>query len=207
MSNDVIQSLEFEIGSANGSGISEVFIALKSWIASWPTIADNLSDADDIDEYVGYDGDFTMKTGKTFIRAYNTQGEGVGQSEGTGERDSRIFNNSLQFRFPKLTPQNDALVKAILNGDAVAVFWHDNSYRVLGHKHYRTDTEVTSTTGDSAGSSKGTTYKMTCPDFASLPRYTGDLALPDGTLDCSTDTFTPTGSGGSGGSGGSNQGS
>lgn len=187
-----LTDLDFDIGSSNGSGIADVFIAPKSYITGWPTIDDDLSDATDLTSYTEYTGNFTMATGKTFIRCYNTQGEGEGTSEGTGDRDSKMFNNKVSFRFPKLTEANMALQKAVINGDVVAVFWHDGAYRVVGHKHYRSETNVNTTTGAAAGSAKGTTYEIICPDFASLPVYKGTLALPGGTLNCATDVFTAT---------------
>lgn len=186
-----LASLDFEIGNSNGSGIADVFVAPKSYIIGWPTIDDDLSDATDLTSYTEYTGSYTMANGKTFLRAYSVQGEGEGTAEGTGDRDSKMFNNKVQFRFPKLTTENLALQKAIINGDVVVVFWHDGAYRVVGHKHYRSEIGVNTTTGAAAGSSKGTTYEVTCPDFAALPKYTGTLALPDGTLNCETDVFTP----------------
>ena len=47
-------------------------------------------------------------------------------------------------------------------------------------------------TGDAAGSAKGSTIELEAPDVTPLPIYKGELALADGTLDCATDTFTPT---------------
>ncbi len=186
-----LADLDFDMGNTNGSGIADVFVAPKSYIAGWPTIDDDLSEATDLTSYTEYTGDFTMATGKTFIRCYNTQGEGEGTSEGAGDRDSKMFTNRVSFRFPKLTKENLALQKAIINGDVVAVFWHDGAYRIVGHKHYRSEIGVNTTTGAAAGSSKGSTYEISCPDFASLPRYSGVLKLPDGTLNCATDVFTP----------------
>lgn len=184
-------SLDFNVGNTNGSGIADVFVCPKNFIKGWPTIDDDLPEATDLTSYTEYTGNFTMAEGKTFIRAYNVQGEGQGDAEGIGDRDSKMFNNKVAFRFPKMTKENLALQKAIMNGDVVVVFWHDNKYRVVGHKHYRSDTNVKTTTGAAAGSSKGTTYEIECPDFAPLPAYNGTLQLPDGVLNCATDEFTP----------------
>ena len=187
-----LASLDFDIGNSNGSGIANVFVAPKSWITGWPTIDNDLGDATDLTSYTGYTGNFTMATGKTFLRAYQVQGEGEGTAEGTGDRDSMMFNNKVKFRFPKLTEANLALQKALINGDVVVIFWHDGKYHMVGHKYYRSEIGISTTTGAAAGSSKGTTYEVTCPDYAALPVFAGTLALPDGSLNCSTDAFTPT---------------
>lgn len=188
---EILRSLDFDIGESNGSGIANVFVCPKQWITAWPTIDDDLSGATDQTSYTTYTGNFTHATGKTFLRAYQVQGEGEGTSESTGERDSMMFNNKVSFRFPKLTTENLALQKALVNGDAVVVFWHDGKYHIVGHKYYRSEISISTTTGAAAGSSKGTTYTITCPDYAALPVFAGSLTLPDGTLNCSTDVFTP----------------
>lgn len=194
----VLGSLDFKLGNSNGSGIDNVFVASKDWITAWPTIDDDIIESGQNpttqESYTTYTGSFTMASGKTFIRAYQVQGEGEGTAEGTGDRDSMMFMNGVKFRFPKLTQPNLALQKAIINGDVVVVFWHDGHYHVVGHKHYRSEITVNTTTGAAAGSSKGTTYEVKCPDYAPLPVYVGTIALPDGSLNCETDVFSPTGS-------------
>lgn len=185
--------LDFNIGDSNGSGIADVYVAPKQWISAWPTIDDDLSTATSVDSYTSYTGNFTMIDNKhLFIPAYQVQGEGEGNSDAIGERDSKMFQNKVKFRFPKLTAANLALQKAIVNGDVVVVFWHDGAYRIVGHKYYRADANPTTTTGAAAGSAKGTTYEVICPDFAVLPIYSGMLPLVDGRiLNCATGEFTP----------------
>ena len=185
-----IGNVNFRIGQANGSGLGKYLYFIPSDdIARWPLISDNLVDAATAARYIGYDGDFQLANGAYWIRIYNTQGEGSMQAEPTGERDSRMFLNKLNFRFPKLTPQAAKLTNAVVNGDGVFVGWHDGAYRVIGNKHYRCDVTPNVTSGDAAGSSKGITFAAECPDYKALPIYRGNIILQDGILNCETDTF------------------
>lgn len=187
-----LSNVPFTIGQANGSGIGKyVYFIASDQITAWPTITDNLTDATEADEYIGYDGSFTLKAGAKWIRIYNTQGEGVLSAEATGERDSKMYVNKLSFRFPKLTPEAAVLSDAVVNGDGVFVAWHDGAYRIIGHSHYRCDVTPNVTSGDAAGSSKGVTFEAECPDYKALPIYKGNIVLADGTLNCDTDEFTP----------------
>ena len=187
-----LSNVPFTIGQANGSGIGKyVYFIPSSDIVAWPTITDNLSDAASAAAYIGYTGSFTLKENATWIRIYNTQGEGVLTAEATGERDSKMYVNKLSFRFPKLTDEAAVLSDAVVNGDGVFIAWHDGYYCIIGHSHYRCDVTPNVTSGDSAGSSKGVTFEAECPDYKALPIYKGNIVLSDGTLDCSTDTFTP----------------
>lgn len=187
-----LSNVPFTIGQANGSGIGKyVYFIASDQITAWPTITDNLTDATEADEYIGYDGSFTLKSGAKWIRIYNTQGEGVLSAEATGERDSKMYVNKLSFRFPKLTPEAAVLSDAVVNGDGVFVAWHDGYYRIIGHSHYRCDVTPNVTSGDAAGSSKGVTFEAECPDYKALPIYKGNIVLADGTLNCDTDEFTP----------------
>ena len=187
-----LSNVPFTIGQANGSGIGKyVYFIASDQITAWPTITDNLTDATEADDYIGYDGSFTLKSGAKWIRIYNTQGEGVLSAEATGERDSKMYVNKLSFRFPKLTPEAAVLSDAVVNGDGVFVAWHDGYYRIIGHSHYRCDVTPNVTSGDAAGSSKGVTFEAECPDYKALPIYKGYIVLADGTLNCDTDEFTP----------------
>lgn len=187
-----LANVPFGIGNVNGSGIGKyVYFVAADDIVSWPTITDNLADAESESAYIGYTGNFTLKTGAKWIRIYNTQGEGEVTSEATGEADSKLFTNKLTYRFPKLTGPAAVLANAVVNGDGVFIAWHDGAYRVIGDKHYRCDVNPNATTGNTAGSSKGITFEASCPNHKMMPIYSGTLELSDGTLDCSTDEFTP----------------
>lgn len=190
--------INFPIGSVNPSGISDIgYWIPKADIASWPTI-ENPDAADaDVDKVAGYTGDFTLKTGKTFKRIYSTQGKGKATAEATGETDCKMFNNGLNLKYPKLNNAIRAFAKALVNGDAVFIVKHDGHFVVVGHPDYRSVIEPSFDTGDSAGSDKGGTINVTCPDVTPLPAYVGEIVLADGTLDCSTGTFTPSSSGSS----------
>lgn len=187
-----LSNVPFKLGQANGSGIGKYLYCIAADdLAAWPTITDNLDDAVADSGYIGYTGNFTLKPGAKWIRIYNTQGEGTMSAEPTGERDSKMFNNKLSFRYPKLTDASTKLADAVVNGDCVFVGWHDGAYRVVGDKHYRCDVTPNVTSGDGAGSSKGITFEAECPGYKALPIYSGNIELEDGTLNCATDEFTP----------------
>lgn len=187
-----LSNVPFGIGQVNGSGIGKyVYFIAADDIAAWPTITDNLADAESESAYIGYTGNFTLKSGAKWIRIYNTQGEGVVTSKPTGEADSKLFTNELSYRFPKLTGPALVLANAVVNGDGVFVSWHDGAYRIVGDKHYRCNVDPDATTGNSAGSSKGITFVASCPSHKMMPIYSGDIVLADGTLNCATDEFTP----------------
>lgn len=187
-----LTNVPFSTGQVNGSGIGKfVYFIPSDQIEAWPTIADNLEDAANPEEYIGYTGSFVLKKGATWIRVYNTQGEGEMSSEPTGEADSKLYTNKLTYRFPKLTGPSLVLANAVVNGDGVFVAWHDGAYRIVGDKHYHCDVNPNVTTGNSAGSSKGITFEALCPSHKILPIYSGSIVLSDGVLDCATDEFTP----------------
>lgn len=187
-----LTNVPFGIGQVNGSGIGKyVYFVAADDIVSWPTITDNLADAESESAYIGYTGNFTLKTGAKWIRVYNTQGEGEVKAEATGEPDSKLFLNTLTYRFPKLTGPALVLANAVVNGDGVFVAWHDGAYRIVGDKHYRCDVNPNATTGNTGGSSKGITFEAKCYGHKMMPIYSGDIVLADGTLNCGTDEFTP----------------
>lgn len=192
-----LKSLDFKVGSSNASGIADtIFYAPKSSIQQWPAIVDELDeatedDAMDKDDYVDYDGNFTMVTGKIFLSLYNTQGKGKVSSSTIGEVDCKMNQNTLEIKFPRLTREARVFCKAAANGDFVFIIKHDKHYFVVGNEDYRTNITIDGNTGDSAGSDKGFTIKAEVPDTTAFPRYTGTLSTDKGTLDCATGKFTP----------------
>lgn len=186
-------NLDFNIGSINPSGIGvTIYRIAKSDIAQWPSIANDLSGTGLLSTLSVYDGDFTLVTGAVWDKIYSTQGKGSATFEPTGEADCKMFLNKATLSYPKLTPELSAFAKVAVNGDFVYVIKHDGRYVVIGSKDYRVTTDPSGATGDAAGSAKGATISLEAPDVTPLPGYVGELELADGTLDCSTDTFTPT---------------
>lgn len=195
-----LKNVPFKSGQANGSGVGKyVFFIPADSLAAWPTITDNLEDAESESAYIGYTGDFTRKGDALWIKVYNTQGEGVVTSKPLGEKDSKMFTNELSYRFPKLTGPALVLANSVVNGDGVFVAWHDDAWRVIGDKHYSCDVNPDVTTGNSAGSSKGITFVASCPSHKIMPIYSGKIQYePDEgdtdhdyyELDCATDEVT-----------------
>lgn len=183
-----LSNVPFKIGQANGSGIGKkIYFIPAEDIIKWPVIVDNLEDANSPDEYNGYKGDFTLKAKAAWIEVYNTQGEGTLDAKPTGDTDSKLFTNSLKFRFPKLTPESASMANAVVNGDGIFLAWHDGYWRVVGNEFYRTTVTPDFTSGTSAGSSKGVTYTAECADFKALPIYRGLIVISGGvTLDATT---------------------
>lgn len=192
-----VKSLDFKVGSSNPSGITDkIYYAAKKDIASWPEIIDELDEATedeetDKDDYVDYDGSFTMVEGKKFLSIYNTQGKGKVTSSTIGEVDCKMNQNTLEFKFPRLTRAARVFQKVVANGDFVFIYKHDKQYFVVGNQDYRSNITVDGNTGDSAGSDKGLTIKVEVPDTTAFPKYTGTLETDLGTLDCATGIITP----------------
>lgn len=186
--------LDFKLGQINPSGISDIgFFIPKSDIASWPAIEDDLDDeAATAATIAGYTGDFVLQATKTWKRIYSTQGKGKVTSEVTGETDCKMFVNKAELHYPKSTADVRAFAKAACNGDFVFVIKHDGKWYVIGHKDYRTVVTPNFDSGDAAGSAKGFTISIECPDVTPMPDYVGGLDLSDGAYDCETDVFTPT---------------
>lgn len=203
-----LSDINFAIGSVNPSGIKdEVYFVPKNDITAWPTVKDDFATAADIEEYTVLDGDFTMASGKKWIRLYTTQGKGKITAESTGETDCKMFLNKASLSYPKLTNEARGFAKYAANGDFVFIVKHDGKYFVIGSPDYRATVSPNMDSGDAAGSAKGMTTEIECPDVTPLPVYEGTLPLSDGSLNCATGVFTPTGSGGSGsgGSGGADE--
>lgn len=189
-----LADIRFKLGSVNPCGISdEIYFIPKSFITTWPTIEDDFDEAEDGDEYAQYDGSFTLAQGKTWTRLYSTQGKGKISWEYQGETDCKVVVNKASLSYPKITNEARAFAKFASNGDFVFVVKHDGKFYVIGSPDYRATLTPNGDSGDSAGSAKGITIEIECPDTTPLPTYIGNIVLADGTLNCSTGVFTPTG--------------
>ena len=189
-----LSDINFKIGSVNPSGISdEIYFIPKQEITGWPTMSNDFDTAESNAAYSNYTGNFTLATGKVWHRLYSTQGKGKITWEYTGETDCKVVVNKASLSYPKLTDDIRAFAKFASNGDFVFIVKHDDKYYVIGNPDYRATVTPNGDSGDAAGSAKGVTIEIECPDVTPLPTYSGTLALSDGSLNCSTGVFTPTG--------------
>lgn len=187
-------NLDFAIGGINPSGIgATIYRIAKSAILSWPTIVNDPTATGAVSTLSSYNGDFSLATDAVWDKLYSTQGKGKITFEVTGEVDCKMYNNKASLSFPDLTAEALAFCKAAANGDFVFIVKAAGRYHVIGSPDYRAVISPTGDSGDAAGSAKGVTFEVECPDVTPLPIYAGDLELADGTLDCATDTFTPAG--------------
>lgn len=185
-------NLDFAIGGINPSGIgATIYRIAKSAIVSWPTIVNDPTATGAVSTLSSYNGDFTLATDAVWDKLYSTQGKGKITFEVTGEVDCKMYNNKASLSFPDLTAEALAFCKAAANGDFVFIVKSAGRYHVIGSPDYRAVISPTGDSGDAAGSAKGVTFEVECPDVTPLPIYAGELVLADGTLDCATDTFTP----------------
>jgi len=186
-----LSDINFTIGSVNPSGINdEVYFIPKQSITAWPTIQNDFSTADTAAKYAGYTGSFTLATGAKWTRLYNTQGKGKISWEYQGETDCKVVTNKASLSYPKLTDDSRSFAKFAANGDFVFICKHDGNYYVIGSPDYRTTVTPNGDSGDAAGSAKGITIEIECPDVTPLPTYSGDIVLSDGTLVAGTGVFT-----------------
>lgn len=187
-------NLDFAIGGINPSGIgATIYRIAKSAILSWPTIVNDPTATGAVSTLSSYNGDFSLATDAVWDKLYSTQGKGKITFEVTGEVDCKMYNNKASLSFPDLTAEALAFCKAAANGDFVFIVKAAGRYHVIGSPDYRAVISPTGDSGDAAGSAKGVTFEVECPDVTPLPIYAGELELADGTLDCATDTFTPAG--------------
>lgn len=185
-------NLDFAIGGINPSGIgATIYRIAKSAILSWPTIVNDPTATGAVSTLSSYNGDFSLATDAVWDKLYSTQGKGKITFEVTGEVDCKMYNNKASLSFPDLTAEALAFCKAAANGDFVFIVKAAGRFHVIGSPDYRAVISPTGDSGDAAGSAKGVTFEVECPDVTPLPIYAGDLVLADGTLDCATDTFTP----------------
>lgn len=186
-----LTDINFKIGSVNPSGISDaVYFIPKSHITGWPVITDDIDESASFDDYVEFgDGtvsDFDLAGGRRWSHLYNTQGKGKISWEYQGETDCKVVVNKASLSYPKITGEIRAFAKSAANGDFVFVIRHDGRFFVIGSRDYRATVTPNGDSGDSAGSSKGVTIEIECPDTTPTPTYRGLLLLNDGVLDCST---------------------
>lgn len=104
-----------------------------------------------------------------------------------------MFTNHATFSFPDLTPAALGFSKTAANDDYVYIVKSAGRYHVIGSPDYRSTTSPAGDSGDSAGSAKGITFTVDCPDVTPLPLYEGKVELKEGTLDLSIGTLTPKG--------------
>ena len=188
-----MNDIQFKLGSVNPSGISDtVLFTPKANIIQWPAIEDAI-EAMMEGRYAEYQGDFAMRSGCCWKRFYNTQGKGKITWEYQGEVDCKVVVNKATLTYPKITNEVRAFAKLASNGDFVFCVKHDGHYHIIGSPDYRATVTPNGDSGDSAGSAKGITVEIECPDTTPLPTYVGNIILADGTLNCSTGVFTPTG--------------
>ena len=190
-----LADINFQLGSVNPSGIAGdiVYFIPKAQIKTWPTIVDGFDDAQSADAYTQYSGSFELETGKKWTRLYTTQGKGKIEWEYQGEVDCKVVVNKATLSYPKVTNEARAFAKFASNGDFVFVVKHDGKFYIIGSPDYRATLTPNGDSGDAAGSAKGVTTTIECPDTTPLPTYVGTLVLSDGSLNCETGAFTPTG--------------
>lgn len=188
-------NLDFNIGSVNPSGIGTTLYRIaKRDITTWPSIVDDINQEEaTVDGMAKYDGDFVLATGKVWDKIYSTQGKGKLTYESVGETDCKMFANHATFSFPDLTPAALGFSKTAANDDYVYVVKSAGRYHVIGSPDYRSTTSPAGDSGDSAGSAKGITFTVDCPDVTPLPIYEGKIELKEGSLDLSTGELTPNG--------------
>ena len=184
--------IAFAEGQINPGSIGDaIYVAFKSDISAWPTITDDLTTATAAGALSGYTGNFTMKTGKIFIKLYNTQGEGNISFETVGEKDGKLFKNKLEFKYPKITDDIRAYAKYTLNTDCVFIVKHAGKYYVIGSPDYPVESASTGDSGKKPEDGHGITFTAEAIDTTPLPVYSGNLDITGGTLNCSTGAFTP----------------
>ena len=185
-------NLDFAIGGINPSGIgATIYRIAKRDIAAWPTIVDDPTATGQVSTLSSYAGNFTLVTDAVWDKLYSTQGKGKVTFEVTGEVDCKMYTNKASLSFPDLTAEALAFCKAAANGDYVFIVKAAGRFHVIGSPDYRCTISPTGDSGDAAGSAKGVTFEVECPDVTPLPIYVGTLELADGELDCSDGSFTP----------------
>lgn len=185
-------NLDFAIGGINPSGIgATIYRVAKRDIAAWPTIVDDPTATGQVSTLSSYAGNFTLVTDAVWDKLYSTQGKGKVTFEVTGEVDCKMYTNKASLSFPDLTAEALAFSKAAANGDYVFIVKAAGRFHVIGSPDYRCTISPTGDSGDAAGSAKGVTFEVECPDVTPLPIYVGTLELADGELDCSDGSFTP----------------
>lgn len=190
------KDLDFKIGCVNPSGIGETIYAVrKRDIKSWPKLVDDpdSTEAKGPGDLVSLVGDFILQEGKKFIRIYSTQGKGKLTFEPIGETDCKMFTNKASYSFPDLTPEAVGFSKMSVNDDFVYISKSAGRWHVIGSPDYRTVTAISGDTGDAAGSAKGLSISVECPDATPLPIYLGKINLANGDFDCAKGEFTTKG--------------
>ena len=186
-------NLDFAIGGINPSGIgATIYRIAKSLIVSWPSINDDPNAGEGaVTSLSKYSGSFVLADAAVWDKLYSTQGKGKATFEVTGEVDCKMYTNKASLSFPDLTAEALAFCKAAANGDFVFIVKAAGRYHVIGSPDYRAVISPSGDTGDAAGSAKGVTFEVECPDVTPLPLYEGKLELADGELDCADGSFTP----------------
>lgn len=186
-------NLDFAIGGINPSGIgATIYRIAKSKIVSWPSINDDPNAGEGaVTSLSKYSGSFVLADSAVWDKLYSTQGKGKATFEVTGEVDCKMYTNKASLSFPDLTAEALAFCKAAANGDFVFIVKAAGRYHVIGSPDYRAVISPSGDTGDAAGSAKGVTFEVECPDVTPLPLYEGKLELADGELDCADGSFTP----------------
>ena len=187
-------NIDFAEGQINpGSIADEVYVAFQSEINAFPTITDDFDPSSSgqitLNSMVNLTGNFTMATGKKFMKMYNTQGQGNLSYETVGEADGKLFKNKLECKFPKITDDIRAFAKYTANTKCIYVVKHAGSFYVLGHPDYPVVTNTSGDTGKNAEDAHGITINVEAIDTTPLPKYVGTLIVDGGTIDCETGIF------------------
>lgn len=185
-------NLDFLIGGINPSGIgATIYRIAKKDIVSWPTIVNDPGATGAVSTLSQYAGNFALAEDAVWDKLYSTQGKGKITFEVIGEVDCKMYNNKASLSFPDLTAEALAFCKAAANGDFVFIVKAAGRFHVIGSPDYRAVISPSGDSGDAAGSAKGVTFEVECPDVTPLPIYVGTLAVTGGSIDCSDGSFTP----------------
>ena len=192
---NLMESLPWEDGQANPTGIkSTIYFIPKAWLSTIPTVDPAATTPEG---NVNLNGDFACITGKKWMRLYTTQGKGKVWWEPLGEKDHKLFLNKGMFVYPDISAKARSLAKETINSNIICVvpMPHSSEKRfvTIGDNDYDVTVSIKGDSGAKPGEEKGITFEIESPCETPLPGYTGILEFADGTLDCETGVFTPTG--------------
>ncbi len=190
MINTVYNNLLYQEGEVLLPGVKRKIYAIsKKDIASFPKLP---TEGESMGILATLTDDFTLVAGKSFIEIDIRQTDSSISSESQGDKPSRTFLNKATFVYNGVGEDATSFARMANNDDFVYV-WQtmDGKYRLLGNENWPTSTKPSQTNGSNVTDKAGTTFEIEVTDLCPSPFFSGTITLEDGTLDCSTNTFTP----------------
>jgi hypothetical protein len=175
----VFGSLDWEGGDNMGGFTSEAYLGIASEIDTWPSLAANPANDQDL---VTLTGTYVCKEGKSFYKIYVTPRTFGGDAENQGEIDSKSFLQKGEFFYPGSSVEALALCRKLNNNRGIIIGVDPNTGNRIqfGSKEFPLFFSPKLTFGKTATDRRGVTVEFEADHTHAALIYNGAIPLSEG---------------------------